>query len=94
MVRRVLLVDDYGVEGMIRGATICRAAGIPVVADFEIGGHPLFPTLLGLVDHLLLSRAFAQKLTGEHDPAAAARASGRPSARRWWSLAALRAVGT
>ena len=44
---RVLLVDDYGVEGMIRGATICRAAGIPVVADFEIGGHPLFPTLLG-----------------------------------------------
>ena len=72
---RVLLVDDYGMEGMIRGATICRAAGIPVVADFEIGGHPLFPTLLGLVDHLVLSRAFAQKLSGEHDPAAAARAA-------------------
>jgi sugar/nucleoside kinase (ribokinase family) len=78
---RVLLVDDYGVEGMIRAATICRAAGIPVVADFEIGGHPLFPTLLELVDHLVLSRAFAQKLTGEHDPAAAARTLWRPGRR-------------
>jgi ribokinase len=78
---RVLLVDDYGAEGMIRAATICRAAGIPVVADFEIGGHPLFPTLLGLIDHLVLSRAFAQKLTGEHDPAAAARMLWAPGRR-------------
>ena len=75
---RVLLVDDYGMEGMIRGATICRAEGIPVVADFEIGGHPLFPTLLGLVDHLVLSRLFAEKLTGAHDPAAAVRALWTP----------------
>jgi sugar/nucleoside kinase (ribokinase family) len=75
---RVLLVDDYGAEGMIRAATICRDAGIPVVADFEIGGDPRFPQLLALVDHLVLSRAFAQKLTRCQDPAAAARALWAP----------------
>ena len=80
---RVLLVDHYGMEGMIRAAKIAREAGIPVVADFENADTRCFRSCSGLVDHLLLSRAFAQKLTGEHDPAAAARRCGRPTGRPW-----------
>jgi len=70
---RVLLVDHFGVEGMLRAAEVARAAGIPVVADFEIGVHPQFPRLLEMVDHLIVSRTFAQAHGGTSDPAAAVR---------------------
>jgi sugar/nucleoside kinase (ribokinase family) len=69
---RVLYLDHFGVEGMIRAAQIARAAGIAVVADFESDQMPEFPQLLGLVDHLVLSREFGQKLTAQADPRAAA----------------------
>jgi len=65
---RVLLVDHFGVEGMIRAARIAREAGIPVVADFERDNLPGFDELLGLVDHLVLSHGFASRRTGENDP--------------------------
>jgi sugar/nucleoside kinase (ribokinase family) len=65
---RVLFVDWYSVPGMIRAARLARAAGIPVVADFEQNELPGFATLLGLVDHLILSQVFATKLTGHSDP--------------------------
>jgi sugar/nucleoside kinase (ribokinase family) len=69
---RVLFVDHFGVEGMIRAAQLARAAGVPVVADFESDMMPQFPELLALVDHLVLSQEFAAKLTGLTDPARAA----------------------
>ncbi len=69
---RVLFVDHFGVEGMLRAAQIARAAGIPVVADFESDEGPGFADLLELVDHLIISRDFAEKLTGESCPPAAA----------------------
>ncbi|MCC7450239.1 MAG: hypothetical protein IT324_22665 [Anaerolineae bacterium] len=62
---RVLLVDDFSTEGMIRAATIARSANIPVVADLEAGNDPRFQELLGLVDHLILSYDFAARITGE-----------------------------
>ena len=65
---KVLFVDHYGIEGMIRAAKIARAAGIPVVADFERNEWPGFDELLALVDHLIVSEAFARKLTGEASP--------------------------
>jgi sugar/nucleoside kinase (ribokinase family) len=68
---RVLYVDHYGIEGMTRAAGIARAAGIPVVADLERDEWPGFAGLLALVDHLIVSRDFAARLTGEADPAAA-----------------------
>ena len=68
----VLLVDNCGVEGMIRAARIALEAQIPVVADFESAEDPLFPQLLALVDHLILSRDFALKVTGKQDPVLAA----------------------
>jgi sugar/nucleoside kinase (ribokinase family) len=65
---RVLFVDWYSVPGMIRAARLARAAGLPVVADFEQDGVPGFATLLPLADHLIISQAFAAKLTGLSDP--------------------------
>lgn len=70
----VLLVDGFGIKGMIRAAGIARAAGIPVVADFERIYGPGFFKLLGLVDHLILPMAFACKLTDAEGAAEAARA--------------------
>ncbi|HEV3446724.1 MAG TPA: PfkB family carbohydrate kinase [Gemmataceae bacterium] len=69
---RVLFIDHFGVEGMIRAAQIARAAGIPVVADFESDLMADFPKLLELVDHLILSHEFATKLTAATDPREAA----------------------
>ena len=69
---RVLFVDNFGMTGMIRAARIARAAGIPVVADFENDDTPRFTQLLAMVDHLILSETFAVKLTGARHPAAAA----------------------
>lgn len=68
---RVLYVDHYGVEGMIRAARIARQVGIPVVADLENNQRPEFPELLALVDHLIVSQAFATRLTGESTAAKA-----------------------
>jgi len=71
---RVLFVDHIGIRGMIRAAKIARRAGIPVVADLEQDSAAGFPTLFALVDHLIVSQSFATKLTGEQNPARAAKA--------------------
>ena len=90
---KVLLVDNCGVEGMLRATQIAREARIPVVADFENSEYPLFSRLLAIADHLILSRGFASTVSGEQDPASAARRSGRPTGGRWSSPAARRAAG-
>jgi sugar/nucleoside kinase (ribokinase family) len=69
---RAIVIDHYGIEGMIRAATIARSAGVAVVADLERNEWPGFAELLALVDHLIVSRDFAAKLTGQADPARAA----------------------
>ena len=71
---RVLLVDRFGIPGMIRAARVARAADIPVVGDFESSHLPRFGELLALVDHLILSESFARKITGRPSARAAARA--------------------
>ncbi|MCY2943187.1 MAG: PfkB family carbohydrate kinase [Planctomycetota bacterium] len=65
---KVLFVDHYGMEGMIRAAKIARASGVEVVADFERDEHPRFEEILPLVDHLILSSKFATKRTGLQNP--------------------------
>ncbi|MGA2762604.1 MAG: PfkB family carbohydrate kinase [Spirochaetia bacterium] len=70
----VLLVDQAGVEGMVRAARTARAAGIPVVADIERGGHPLLDQLLALSDHLILPLDYAREKTARPDAAEAVRA--------------------
>jgi sulfofructose kinase len=69
---RVLFVDHFGMEGMIRAARIARQAGIAVVADLESDERPEFAELLSLVDHLIVSDEFACKLTAKREPANAA----------------------
>ena len=71
---RVLFVDYLGLDGVMRAARIARAAGIPVVADMDGDVTPRLREVVALVDHLILSRAFAQKLTGLADPARSAAA--------------------
>jgi len=71
---RVLLVDHFGLKGMIRAARIARAAGIPIVADFEKTPGTEFPTLLDLVDHLIVSQHFAERLTQQANPQDAVKA--------------------
>jgi len=69
---RVLFVDIYGMQGMIRAARIARAAGIPVVGDFERSDVPRFGELIRLVDHLILPNDFACRLAGAKHPWVAA----------------------
>jgi sugar/nucleoside kinase (ribokinase family) len=71
---RVLLVDQAGVEGMVRSVRIARAAGIPVVADLERSGHPLLSELCDLCDHLILPLEYACEKTGRADAVSAIRA--------------------
>jgi sugar/nucleoside kinase (ribokinase family) len=70
----VLLVDHVGLAGMARAARIARAAGIPVVADFERAGRPPFDELFELSNHLILPAAFAKSLTGATSSEEAVRA--------------------
>ena len=67
---RVLLVDHYGGLGNLRAIEIAQAAKIPVVADFERVDVPEWESFFPLVDHLILSRDFAAKITSESEPSA------------------------
>ena len=69
---RVLLVDRFGIPGMIRAARLARHAGIPVVGDFESSQAPRFRELFALTDHVILSEEFACELAGAASPAGAA----------------------
>jgi len=71
---RVLLIDQYGMAGNLRAASIARAAGIPIVADFEEDCDPGFQEVLKLVDHVVLPNDLAEKITGKSSPQAAAEA--------------------
>ena len=72
---KVLLVDNYGVEGMIWAATAARAAGIAVVGDLERAGPDnLLAGLVELVDHLVVPLEFAEAWTGRSGTAEAAAA--------------------
>jgi len=75
---RVLLVDRFGIPGMIRAARLARARKIPIVADFESSHLPRFRELLSVVDHLIISAEFARHVTGIQTPKAAAEALWTP----------------
>jgi sugar/nucleoside kinase (ribokinase family) len=65
---RVLYVDHYGLEGVLRAARIARGAGAALVGDLERDEWPGFDEVFALVDHLVLNQAFARKRTGSGDP--------------------------
>jgi tagatose 1,6-diphosphate aldolase GatY/KbaY len=51
---------------------MARAAGIPIVADFEDASSPQFNEVLNSVDHLVLSTGFSRQITGMSTPEEAA----------------------
>ncbi len=63
---RALHLDGYDTAAAILAAGWARAAGIPVIADLD-ELYPGVEALLPLVDHLIVSRDFAPRLTGEPD---------------------------
>ena len=75
---RTLLVDHHGVKGAIRACRLARSAGIPVVADIERADDASFGDLLAAVDHLVVSKAFACRLTGARSAKDAASALWSP----------------
>jgi sulfofructose kinase len=61
---RALLVDGYDTSAATRAAEWARAAGIPVVADFD-EAYPGIEDLMTNVDYLIVSRDFPQRFSGE-----------------------------
>lgn len=70
---RVLLVDRWGMDGMIRAARIARRAGVPVVGDLENYTVPRFEELVALTDHLIVPEAFVTKYCGTRSAAKGAK---------------------
>ncbi len=75
---RVLFVDSTVIASGTRAAAIARSHTIPVVADIESDSDSRLPDLLRHIDHLIVGIGIARKLTGETDPAAAARVLSSP----------------
>jgi len=77
---RVLFVDHKALQGALRASEIARRLGIPVVGDVEDEPRPEVLALVDAIDHLIVGREFAERVTGESDPAATVRAlaRGRP----------------
>ncbi len=63
---RALHLDGHDVEASIQAARFAREAGIPVVIDID-NLYPGAEELLPLVDFLISSRSFPERLTGERD---------------------------
>lgn len=68
---KVLLIDQFGIEGMLRAVRLAREGKRSIVADFEADDHLGFEELIPLVDHLILAEDFACRFTGAADPSAA-----------------------
>jgi sugar/nucleoside kinase (ribokinase family) len=65
---KVILLDQLGIDVMLKTAQIAKNLGIPTIADIEREDHPKTRELLSLVDHLILSTNFAGRITGKSDP--------------------------
>jgi sugar/nucleoside kinase (ribokinase family) len=67
---RVLLMDGYVVETAFCAVELAQAAGIPIVADVEIGAWPAAAELVRRANHLIVSLELGQQASGEREPAA------------------------
>ena len=66
---RVFHCDGHSIEAEILAATWAREAGIPtcIDVDFDYGGERLYP----LIDYLVTSEEFPERITGQTEPRAA-----------------------
>ena len=65
---KVVLLDQLGIDVMLKTALIAKKLGIPTIADIEREDHPKTRELLSQIDHLILSTSVCGKLTGKDDP--------------------------
>ncbi len=65
---KVVLLDQLGIDVMLKTALIAKKLGILTIADIEREDHPKTRELLSQIDHLILSTSFCGKLTGKDDP--------------------------
>ncbi len=63
---RVLHLDGHDVAASIAAAQFAREAGVPTVLDID-NPYPGFEELLPLIDFIVCSSGFAEKITGEED---------------------------
>ena len=75
---RVLLVDEYGLQGGIRAAAAARDADVSVVADIERATDPDVQFLFDLANHLVVPRELALSWTDTTTPADSVHALWRP----------------
>ena len=69
---KLLLVDQFGLEGIVPAARIARSAGIPVVAKLEhCRDSSDYLPLLEIADHVVLPMQPALQVTKQTNPAAA-----------------------
>jgi sulfofructose kinase len=66
---RVLHLDGHDVAASIAAARYAREAGVPTVLDID-NAYPGFEELLPLIDFIVCSSGFAERVTGEKDPRA------------------------
>ncbi len=67
---RALLLDGHNVEASIAAARFAREAGVPTVLDID-NIYPGEERLLPLIDFLISSSSFPERMTGEPDLRAA-----------------------
>jgi len=79
---RVLFVDHTVAEAGLRAVELAHAYDIPVVGDIENETFPGVSDLMCQIDHLIVGVGFAERVTGEHDPAGMVRAL-TESCRAW-----------
>jgi len=63
---RVLHLDGHDVAASIAAASYARAAGVPTVLDID-NAYPGFERLLPLIDFIVCSSGFSERVTGEAD---------------------------
>jgi sulfofructose kinase len=63
---RVLHLDGHDVAGSITAATFAREAGVPTVLDID-NAYPGYEDLLPLIDFIISSSTFTERVTGESE---------------------------
>lgn len=63
---RVLHLDGHDVAASIAAARYAREAGVPTVLDID-NAYPGFEELLPLIDFIICSASFAERVTGERE---------------------------
>src|SRR5262249_52493026 len=68
---KAILVDTFGLDGMLRAMNVAKRSNIPIIADCEVAAAENLGSYLDAADHLILPHHIAAEVTDAADPAAA-----------------------